>query len=49
LILVGPDPEGKNDPQKYKKNEEISCFEMLNIHFGGLKASPAVCTSFMEA
>jgi hypothetical protein len=23
--------EGKNDPQKYKKNEEISFFEMLDV------------------
>jgi hypothetical protein len=26
---------GKNDP---KKSFEVSCFEVLNVHFGGLKA-----------
>jgi hypothetical protein len=28
-----PDPGGKNDPQKYKKVQEISCFEVLDVLF----------------
>ncbi len=32
-----------------KKNKEISCFEVLDILFSGLKASPVAKTSFMEA
>ncbi len=32
-----------------RKSEEISCFEMLDVLFWGLKASPVAWTSFMEA
>jgi hypothetical protein len=28
-----PDPGGKNDPEKYFKNLEISCFEVLDVFF----------------
>ncbi len=42
-----PDPDlgfrvhaGKNDPQK-KKKSEVSCFEVMNILFGGLETSSA--------
>jgi len=37
---------GKNETQKLKK--EISCFEVLDVLFRGLKASPLAWTSFME-
>jgi hypothetical protein len=34
--------EGKNGPQikEERKSEEISCFELPNILFAGLEASP---------
>ncbi len=32
-------PKSKNDSQKLKKNYEISCFEVLDVLFWGLKAS----------
>jgi hypothetical protein len=50
LILVGwiriripnadpnPDPGGQKMTLKYRKREE--CFEVLDVIFGGLKASP---------
>jgi hypothetical protein len=31
------------------KHREISCFEVLDVLFSGLKASPEAWTSFMEA
>jgi hypothetical protein len=34
-----PDPSWQNYPQtKYLKSEEISCFEVLYVFFGGLEA-----------
>ncbi len=42
------DPVGQNDPQNIEKNYEISCFEVLDVLFLGLKASPVAWTSFME-
>jgi hypothetical protein len=39
--------EGKNDPQK--KFDATSCYEVLDVLFLGLKASPVAWTSFMEA
>ncbi len=33
LILVGWIQEGRNDPQKIEKSEEISCFEVLDVLF----------------
>jgi hypothetical protein len=35
--------------EKYKKREEISCFDVLGVLFRGLKASFVAWTSFMEA
>jgi hypothetical protein len=34
--------EGNKDPQKWKeqKVKEVSCFEVLHVLFGGLKAPP---------
>jgi hypothetical protein len=34
---------------KNRKSKEISCFEVLDVLFSGLKASPVAWTSFMEA
>jgi hypothetical protein len=34
---------------KNLKSKEIVCFEVMNVLFGGLKASPVAGTSFMEA
>jgi hypothetical protein len=36
---------GKSDPQK---REEISCFEVLDVFFGGLEASSGSWKSFKE-
>jgi hypothetical protein len=41
--------EGKKDSQKLKKRKEISCFEVLNVLFSGLTASPVAWASFVEA
>jgi hypothetical protein len=41
--------EGKNDPQKIEKKKNISCFEVLDILFGGLKASLVAWPSYVEA
>ncbi len=38
--------EGKNDPQKQTKSQEISGFEVLDVLFRGLKASPVAKASF---
>jgi hypothetical protein len=41
---------GKNDPTKIEvPGKEISCFEMLNVLFGGLKASSIAWAPLMEA
>ena len=34
------DPGGQKRPTKKEKSENISCFEELDFHFGGLKAFP---------
>jgi hypothetical protein len=39
----------KNDPQIKKKSEETSGFEVLDVLFGGLNASPVAWTSFIQA
>jgi hypothetical protein len=51
LILVGwiRIQEGNNDTQKLAKVREISCFEVLDVLFRGMKASPVAWTSFTEA
>ncbi len=43
-----PDPEsgGQKWPTKIEKSYEISCFEVLDVLFWGLKASPVAWTSF---
>jgi hypothetical protein len=35
--------------QKNRKRTEFSSFEVLDVLFGGLKASPVAWASFMEA
>jgi hypothetical protein len=32
-----------------KREEKISCFEVMDVLFSGLKASPVAWKSFMEA
>jgi hypothetical protein len=51
LILIGWIRTGSRRAiitHKNRKSEEISCFELLNVLFRGLKASPVAWTSFME-
>jgi hypothetical protein len=43
------DPGGKKWHTKIEKSTEFSCFEVLDVHFWGLKASPVAWASFMEA
>ncbi len=43
------DPGGQKWPQKIEKSTEISCFEVLDVLFCGLKASPVAWAFFMEA
>jgi hypothetical protein len=45
-----PDPGRQNDPQKKRKGQEISCFEVVDVLFRGLEASPVAlksCRSWM--
>jgi hypothetical protein len=44
-----PDPGGQKIPTKIEKSTEFSCFEVLDVLFRGLKASPVAWASFMEA
>jgi hypothetical protein len=37
--------QGKTYPQKYRKKKELSCFEVLDVLFFRLKASPAAWAS----
>jgi hypothetical protein len=48
-LNADPDPGGKKLPTKIEKSTEFSCFEVLDVLFGGLKASPVAWASFMEA
>ncbi len=41
--------EGKNYQKKIEKRKEFSSFEVLDVLFWGLKASPVAWASFMEA
>jgi hypothetical protein len=43
------DPGGKKWTTKIEKSSEISCFEVLDVLFWGLKASPVAWTSFLKA
>jgi hypothetical protein len=45
---LDPDPGGKKWPKKIEKSEEISRFEVLDVLFWGLKASPVAWMSLME-
>ncbi len=47
--IPDPDPGGQKWPTKIEKNYEISYFEVLNVLFWGLKASPVAWTSFVDA
>ncbi len=44
-----PDPGGQKLPTKIEKSTEFSCFEVLDVLFGGLKVSSVAWASFMEA
>ncbi len=44
-----PDPGGQKWPTKIETSTEFSCFEVLDVHFWGLKASPVTWASFMGA
>ncbi len=46
---LDPDPEGQKWPTEIEKSWEILCFEVLDVLFWGLKASPVAWTSFKEA
>ncbi len=43
------DPGGQKWSTKTGKSSEISCFEVLDVLFWGLKASPIAWTFFIEA
>jgi hypothetical protein len=43
------DPKGQKLPTKIEKSTEFPCFEMLDVLFLGLKASPVAWESFKEA
>jgi hypothetical protein len=47
-IGSGSRKKGKNDPQKEDKKLIILFFEVLDVRFCGLKASPVALTSFKE-
>jgi hypothetical protein len=48
VVDVAPVPGGWKWPTKIEKSLKLSRFEVLDVHFWGLKASPAAKTSFME-
>jgi hypothetical protein len=45
---VDPDPGEQKLPTKIEKSQEISCFEVLDVLYSGMKASPLAWTSFLE-
>ncbi len=49
IQIADPDPGGEKLPKKIEKRTEFSSFEVLDVHFWGLKASPVAWASFMEA
>jgi hypothetical protein len=49
IQIADPDPGGKKITPKIEKRTEFSSFEVLDVHFLGLKASPVAWASFMEA
>jgi hypothetical protein len=49
LLDPDPDPGGQKLPTKIEKRKEISCFEMYDVIFSGLQASPVAWASFREA
>ncbi len=50
ILIADPDPDpgGKKWPKKIEKRTEFSSFEVFDVHFWGLKASPVAWESFME-
>jgi hypothetical protein len=49
IQIPDPDPGRQKLPTKIEKSLEFSCFEVLDVLFSGLKASPVAWASFMEA
>ncbi len=49
IQIADPDPGRQKWPQKIEKRTEFSSFEVLDVLFWGLKASPVAWESFMEA
>ncbi len=51
IQIADPDPDlgGQKWPTKIGKSTEFSCFEVLDVLFWGLEASPVAWASFMEA
>jgi hypothetical protein len=49
LLDLDLDLGGQKLPTNIEKSKEFSCFDLLDFLFGGLKASPVACASFMEA
>jgi hypothetical protein len=49
ILNPDPDPGGQKWPTKLEKNQEVSCFQVLDVLFGELKTSSVTWTSFMEA
>ncbi len=49
VVCLDPDPGGQKWPKKIKKRTEFSSFEVLDVLFWELKASPVSWASFMEA
>ncbi len=49
ILNADPDPGEQKWPTKTGKSKDFSCFEVLDVLFGGLNASPVACVSFVEA
>ncbi len=49
IPYADPDPGGQKWPTKTEKSDEISCFELLDVLFWELEASPVAWPSFIEA
>ncbi len=49
IQIADSDPGEQKWPTKIEKSTEFSCFEVLDVLFWGLKASPVAWASFLEA
>jgi hypothetical protein len=48
LSVSDPDPGGQKLPKHNRKSKESSCFEVLDVLFCELKASPVALSSFRD-